>query len=357
MKKHLITTSLASSLAITFILLILIFPMESTNGALAGLKLCARVIIPSLFPVCALVLFLFSAGLPEIISKLAYKTGSIKLKKLSDAFIVFIASFIGGYPIGSIMLADSYKQNKISKTEAENLLYSCVNAGPAFIILAVGSGVFGSPKIGRLLFLSSAISSLIIFIFTYSSKDTENTNNNNFKISIYDAFVNSVYKATLSVLSICGYVVLYSSAAFVLKSIPDKYSIIKTVLPYLEVTNGIVLINKNLLKTAFLIGFGGICVHLQVLANSSVFSPSLIKFEVARIVHGALNSIIFYLLLKTFGVTLPTITNGVPFIGKAFYVSLAEGVSLCLLAIALIFSVSNKISGGKSRSFMLKYMR
>ena len=349
-----LSSAFCSAIAVTFVLLMLIYPSAATSGATKGLILCAQIIIPSLFPVCAIVLFIFSCGLQELISKI----GGGKFRNFTDLFLIFLASFTGGYPVGAIMISEAYNEKRLNKKDAEKLLFSCVNAGPAFIILAVGGGIFNSPKIGRLLFISSAISSIIIFIATFPfNKKAADMPQPTEKINIYDSFVNSVYKATTSVLSICGYVVLYSAAAGVLMSLPDRFGIIKTVLPFLEVTNGVVLINKNPIIAAFLIGFGGICVHFQVLSNSSVFGPSLIKFELSRIIHGTLNAAVFMIILKVLGIALPTISNGVSFTGKAFYLSLAEGIALCLLSVALIFSLKDKISGRKNSGFMLKYMR
>ena len=71
-------------------------------------------------------------------------------------------------------------------------------------------------------------------------------------VDIYNSFINSVYKAVVSILSICGYVVLFSSVISVFSQISDKYGIIKAALPFLEITNGIILLSDSHLKIAFL---------------------------------------------------------------------------------------------------------
>ena len=45
-------------------------------------------------------------------------------------------------------------------TEAERLLAFCNNSGPAFILGVVGVGVFGSSRVGLLLYLAHAAASI-----------------------------------------------------------------------------------------------------------------------------------------------------------------------------------------------------
>ena len=40
----------------------------------------------------------------------------------------------------------------VSREEAERLLGFCNNSGPAFIVGAVGAGIFGSPSVGLALY-------------------------------------------------------------------------------------------------------------------------------------------------------------------------------------------------------------
>ena len=354
--KNIFDYSLSTAFSVVVILLIILYPHASTHGAMLGLKLCAQIVIPSLFPICALVLFLFSTGITNIISDFSYKIGGKKLREITELSLLFVASFTGGFPIGSIMLSDAVEKLQMSKECAIKMLYCCVNAGPAFIILTVGNGVLRSAKLGRLLFFCSLIASTLIFIFIVITSKTEMSiiNKKPAKTDIYNSFINSVYKAVVSILSICGYVVLFSSVISVFSQISDKYGIIKAALPFLEITNGIILLSNSHLKIAFLTAFGGLCVHFQVLSNCSNFSPSFFKFEISRLFHAVLTTALFFITLKIYGITIPTISNGIEFTPKVFYISLAEGISLCLLSVALIFSIKQKISGGKYKSYVLK---
>ena len=46
----------------------------------------------------------------------------------------------------------SFVTHYIGKEEAERLLGFCNNSGPAFIVGAVGAGIFGSPSVGLALY-------------------------------------------------------------------------------------------------------------------------------------------------------------------------------------------------------------
>ena len=57
------------------------------------------------------------------------------------------------------------RRGSITASEGERLLGFCNNSGPAFIIGAVGSGVFGSVKIGLLLYAVHILSELAAGLF------------------------------------------------------------------------------------------------------------------------------------------------------------------------------------------------
>ena len=159
MKKALFYISISGILLLVF--LIITNPTICTQGAITGLLLCSRIIIPSLFPFTVCVIFILKSGVLNnlnFLNKLTIKIWGIS----SQMFAIFLLSLIGGYPLGAKILNES----EIDSKTAGKMLYFCVNAGPAFIILAVGLGHFNSKEIGYLLFFSHIFSSIILsFVF------------------------------------------------------------------------------------------------------------------------------------------------------------------------------------------------
>ena len=73
-----------------------------------------------------------------------------------------VAAIFGGYPAAAKCINDFVLEGKLETKTASKMLCYCVNAGPSFLIAAVGTGVFGSFKVGVLLFAAQFFSSAII---------------------------------------------------------------------------------------------------------------------------------------------------------------------------------------------------
>ena len=137
-------------------ILVITNPKVCTEGAVKGLLLSGRVIIPSLFPFTACVLFIMKSGGLSLLDFANPFTKRV-FRLSPQQFSLMLLSFIGGYPVGGKLLNEAVKSGKISKENAGIMLNYCVNAGPAFIVLAVGGGILGSKKIGYLLLLAHII--------------------------------------------------------------------------------------------------------------------------------------------------------------------------------------------------------
>jgi hypothetical protein len=116
-------------------------------------------------------------------------------------------------------LADS---GRISAERASILLAGCVNAGPAFLISAVGAGFFGSAAAGWLLFISLSSASLICLAVGAFIPARPRPAPAKFIPEKQRAasFAGSVSSALNSTLSFCAYVVFFSClGGYVLKGL------------------------------------------------------------------------------------------------------------------------------------------
>lgn len=335
-------------LILFFILLFMILPNTGRNGAAQGLVLCGRVIIPSLFPFTFFVLLIMRSGFEEKLSFLNPITKNIFRLDIKH-FITFLFSLLGGYPVGARLIEELYSQNKTDKKTARALLCCCVNSGPAFTVLFVGEGIFGSKIIGYYLLASSIISSTII-LFILRKNFTINTYEKTKKsyISISGNFVSSAADASSSMLSICGFVILFSSLnAYIL-----NFEKLKFITFFTEVTYGVTQ-TRNVFLITFILGFSGISVWLQIISSTPKMGIHITNFIFFRIIHGALSAGFLYIFLKLFDVTVPTISNNTTFIGDYFYTSAAVAVALFLMVIMLLISLTNKKYSGNLIKDML----
>ena len=147
---------------ITITVSIFAFSNQVKNGIVQGLITCANIIIPSLFPFAVISIFLTNSGLIFFLSKPLNKISNCIFKMNGYEFCIFILSLIGGYPIGATLLNQAVENKRISDNRSKLLINFCVNAGPAFIVLAVGDGIYHSKTIGLLLLCSHILASLIL---------------------------------------------------------------------------------------------------------------------------------------------------------------------------------------------------
>ena len=223
----------------------------------------------------------------------------------------FVLGLFSGYPVGARIVSNLRQENKISKSDGEKLLVFTNNAGPIFILGTIGIGMYGSSKIGFLLYFVHIISSItigIIFGRLYKNMYRDSASSVYMDFSTFGEIVsNSIRKAFYTLSTVCGFVILFSlvismvQASGVLNFINNIW-IQDFILGLIEITSGINLISGiestnllvKLLFTSFLLGTGGISVLLQVWSVIADSDLSIKPYFIAKILNGVLSSIILY---------------------------------------------------------------
>ena len=328
---------------IVLLTMIIISPDVCINGASRGLLICGNVIIPSLFPFSVIVLFLLNCNIIEQLTFIERFSKKV-FNQTSDMFFIMIFSMIGGYPIGARLINELYNNNKISKNDAHIMQCYCVNAGPAFIAIAIGEGILHSKKAGFLMLASHILASLIISLIFKSKikhkKSHSITNNKNIE-SISNIFVSSTSQAANAVLSICSFVILFSVINAYLNALSVRFSFLKILSMLCEVTTSVSNI-RNIYLISFLLGFSGLAVWFQVLACSKDCEVNLPLFALSRILHGILSIMNLYTILKVFKLEVNTISN-TQFENISYKINnLSIVFSLSIMVIMLIISLNGK---------------
>lgn len=344
MKRHFFRY-IISIIILMFIAFLLIEPQICSKGIANGILLCGRVIIPSLFPFTVSSLFLIKTqNLVNL--KVLNKFTTVVFSLPLDLFLIMLFSFIGGYPIGAKLLNESVIQKKISPKQAGKMLNFCINAGPAFIISAVGS-IIGSKLLGVILLISHLLSSVIVcLICRFKSGEIRIPKKSEFQISIADSFVISTSQATSSILSICSFVILFSCINSYIEFFSIKVSNLKLISYLLEVTNAVTLTN-NIFLIAFLLGFGGVCIWCQIFEMGKNIKINFFSFVCFRFLHGILSATITFLILRLSNISIPTFTNNTKFNFSLLYSTPSLAISMVIMCMVLIISITTKKYTGK----------
>ena len=290
-----------------------------------ALKLCANTIIPSLFPFFILSVLVNRLGLPLYLGRL-FSVCSERLFGVSGAGITaLVMGLTGGYPMGAKYIADMYRQGQIGLKESEKLLGFCNNSGPAFIIGAVGCGVFGSVRIGVCLYavhIFSAVSTGILlrgkkenFCFPVQQKASSHISDVSFSL----AFTDSVRTAVSSIISVCGYVVCFTIIVKLIGASPiiERFLFFLSGIIGLDIScirtffSGIFELGcsmnemsrlcptpANLALVSFILGWGGLSVHMQTHAMHSGTEIKGALHTAGHLLSASVASIYTYLLFS-----------------------------------------------------------
>ncbi|MDD4698950.1 MAG: nucleoside recognition domain-containing protein [Oscillospiraceae bacterium] len=316
-------------------------PSVITEGAINGLIICADIIIPSLFPFTVLALFISKSGLAYYIGKIISPLSRILLRINGEAATAVLMSFIAGYPVGARLISELLNSKKISPNEAKRMLYYSVNAGPAFIVIAVGNGMLHSKTCGWVLLFSHIISSLIIGIVLArfdKSKPTCSFKSNVGNTSIADAFVNSTADASFAMFSICSWIVLFSAIIAVFTSLPLAENLQKYISYILEVTTGsaFAVQTGSLPLVSFVLGWAGFSVQFQVLSTCKDIKPKLFDFMLSRFAHGAISAAITAVTIHFMPGVVQVISNTHDIKFSSYSVAVPASLALMLLCITFL---------------------
>ena len=217
-----------------------------------------------------------------------------------------------------------------SKAEAERLIAFTNNSGPIFILGTVGISLLGNQKIGQILLISHIFSSIIVgFIFRFWKQNQVNLTFRNYnsektdlvKISnLGEILGDAIKKSIFTVLSIGGFIVLFSVIISILTSAQILVIIANSLeflgIPYefslgfltgiIELTNGLQTTSlfyasmptSCILLCSFLLGFGGLSVLLQIFSIISKSKISIKSYFYGKLLHGTISVILTFWLLN-----------------------------------------------------------
>lgn len=314
---------------------LLIFSSQNLTAAKTGLSLWADSVLPALLPFFIATELLSYTYIIPVLGKLLNKVMRPLFNVPGEGAFTFIMGIISGYPVGARIVAKFREQNVCTKEEGERLLAFTNNSGPLFIVGTVGISLLGDAKIGLLLLFTHILACITVgIIFRFWKRNnkpgfhfrTENTDDvpkvlsfsnlgEVLKISIMNS-INTIvmiggfvvlFSVIISILQNTGILIAFSALLSPVFSIfnipPDFFSGIITGI--IELTNGVKDIaqipvrnlNITIILSAFLLGFGGISVLLQVFSIISKSDVSIKPYIIGKILHGTFAALYTFLIL------------------------------------------------------------
>lgn len=216
-------------LFLLFTLTLILFSSTNLEAAQNGLKLWANSVLPTLFPFFIATELLCRTNFVQILGKFLNRFMKPIFNVPGESTIAIIMGIISGYPVGAKVVCNLYDKKICSKSEAERLIAFTNNSGPIFILGTVGVSLFGDTHIGKILLTSHILSSLIIgLIFRFWKKNQVDLTFRNYHseskelirvANLGEILGDAIKKSIATILSIGGFVVLFSVIISILSSL------------------------------------------------------------------------------------------------------------------------------------------
>lgn len=360
---------------------LIMWPKQSSEAAKDGLLLCFNVIIPSLFPFFVLSSLVVELGFAGYFGRVLERVMRPLFRVPGGCASALALGLIGGYPVGAQTAVALYEKGMCSKTEAERLLAFCNNSGPAFIVGVVGAGIFDSSRVGILLYLAhmtAAVCVGVVFRF-YKRREQELPAISRMPFQakrLSAAFTDSIKNSFFSILNICAFVVFFtvlirmltisgvfqSVAGRIDSFLPDRMGESwgeRLLIGLLEVSSGVCSLSGEgrfagkLAMAAFMLGWGGLSVHCQVLSFAGTSGVPMRTYWVGKLLHGGLSALLVRVLAEIIplgeqvSVGLVQQVDGIKSLGfdGTLVVSLMTAGTLFLVFFAIAVRLGRKNSG------------
>ena len=258
----------SAAIAVVGMMLLILDSKHALLGAVEGLELCYRTVIPSLFP-----FFVFSALLTNSL------TGtSIPLLKPvcrlcgipKGGESLLAIGLLGGYPVGAQCVYGAYSSGHLSSQEARRLLGFCSNAGPSFIF-GIAASLFSSPIYVWVLWAIHIVSVLLVGSLLPGKSRRSLTGNSSERITLQQILQKSIN----AMCSVCAWIILFK----ILFAICEHWFLWRFPEPHhtfiigiLELTNGCFSLRNieseclRFILCSGMLAFGGICVGMQTVS-------------------------------------------------------------------------------------------
>lgn len=238
------------------------------EGASAGISICIKTVIPSLFP-----FFILSSMLTENLYGSALRILQpigqlLGISKGTES--IWLTGMLGGYPVGARCVAQAYQSGNISRNEAQRMLGFCCNAGPAFIFGMAGP-YFPTMLYPCVLFLIQILSSVLTAILIPREAIHHTAPSKTSIVTWHQAMQN----ALRAIGTVCGWIIAFRVILSVCERwffwlFPNYIQVILTGIT--ELSNGILSLHRigplplKFILCSSILSFGGMCVVMQTQA-------------------------------------------------------------------------------------------
>ena len=276
--------------SIIFICLFIVFSNEAALSALSGIKLCGKVLIPTLFPMMVLTGIAIRSGVLSYLASLGDKLFRPLFGIDGKYAVSFIIGVFGSAPTGAMAVKSLTDVGKDDDAAASGLLLSSV-VSFGFIYSVVGIKFLDNARRGVALFIFQILSVMITAAFLRPKKTVgcSRTPPITKPEKMSSAVASSIRDASVNMLSVCGSVVFFSALSGIFASRPVKESLKLFICPFFELASGLQYLSGRFspdvvfLLASSAVGWSGLSMIFQSLSVADGKIPTY-KYILGRAV-------------------------------------------------------------------------
>lgn len=282
--------------------------------AYEGILLWGKLLVPVLLPYIILSKLWLSYGMIDDVQKFFCKIIRQNMT-LANLLPILLIGLICGYPTGAIFVEAYYKENTLSKSQAEFLLPLCSFVSPMFLAGYVHP-LLNLPATKWILVLFSLyLSPILLFVYhfimkkdlsaapcvLFSIRDSDRSSSRESFTEILDSSLHIIFTIGL-------YIMIFSIlSGFAREHCMNRLSFV-FLLSNLEVTSGVSVLTgltflppllKSLLVT-FVLAFGGICCLGQIRSILSSSDLEMKPYLLIKIKQAGISALILACLWNLF---------------------------------------------------------
>ena len=244
---------------------ILIRPEAAVSGAQRAMRLWYSSVAPAMFPFLAMMPILAGADACVAYNFIFSRWMRPLFNLPGAAAPALVIGMISGSPGGALAVRRIAAETGMRRSEARRVALALGGVSPAYLILGVGQGLYGSISLGiRLAMIQIAVQLGILILLrgSYKEEDSESV-----AVPSIPPMRGSIQQAVENILVVCGYMVLFSSLSCVVASFVGAH--IGTMLLLIsDLPSGLAELARweipgKLLIQGAAIGFSGLCIAAQ----------------------------------------------------------------------------------------------
>ena len=270
------------------------------TAATDALSLCARSVIPALFPFLVVSSLLVSLGFGAWAAPLFSGLMTPLFHLPGQAGSALLIGLVAGYPLGARTAVELHQKGYLTRDETERLLCFCNNSNPVFLMNVLGLGVFHDIRIGLWLWLIHIGSALLTGLLCRSKRRSsrESPRPAVSQPAFPSAFVSAVRDSAVGMLFICAFVTLFYTLASPFSVLKFPFGpLLVGCLELFSLTPCLSADAVSFVLAAACSGFGGLSVLCQTTAVLDGTGLSLRPCLLGKLLQGLCSALLAMLLI------------------------------------------------------------